>query len=392
MHNEFKKRGVILQKACGIICEYNPFHNGHKYQIEYAKNTLGLPVVCAMSGNFVQRGEASCTDKHIRAKEAVKGGAEIVLEIPFPYSSMTAEKFARAGVEILSKSGMCSHLLFGSECADIEKLRKIAEFLTEPEADEHIQVYQSKNKNISYATARSIYVEARLGIEYTGILSNPNDILGIEYIKAIIETGSNLIPVALKRSVNRDEGSLGMFASSSKIRELVSENNIERAAEYVPDDRVFSEFTDKSDFYTAMHLSLMTKKPEELKNICEISGGVEYALISAAKNSGSYGEMLEALKSKTLTDAKIRRMALFAFFGVTKEYMEKDVPYTFVLSEADSEAAKALLRICRKESEITVARKIGAVKKDAFSSAVYDVSTLAEKVLGLSSKKAENTL
>ena len=377
-----------MHQACGIICEYNPFHNGHKYQIEYAKNTLGLPVVCAMSGNFVQRGSASFMDKNIRAKEAVNGGADIVIEIPFPYSSMTAEKFARAGVTILSKCGMCSHLLFGSECADVEKLRKIAERLADASTDKSIQVYQSENKSISYARARSLIVKDRLGEEFAEILSNPNDILGIEYIKAIIETDSPLIPVALKRSVDRSEGVSGSFASSSFIRELVKNGDTAKAYEYVPCGEVLSESIDTAGFEKLMHLSLMAKNPEDLTDICEISDGLEFAIVKAAKTSESYGEMLEKLKSKTLTDAKIRRMILFAFFGVKKEYMTVDVPYTFVLAMSDNDEAKKLMRICRKKKEITVAQKIGVLKKDDFSESLYNLSRNAEKILELSTKNA----
>ena len=380
------KGGVFLHKACGIICEYNPFHNGHKYQIEYAKSTLGLPVVCAMSGNFVQRGTAACMDKSIRAESAIKGGADIVLKIPFPYSSMTAEKFARAGVVILSKSGMCSHLLFGSECADTEKLTRIAKLLTDADADKCIQVYQSNNKNISYAMARSLFVKEKLGEEFADILSNPNDILGVEYIKAIIETGSGLIPVAMKRSVNRREGADGIFASSSRIRELADEGETDTAGTYIPDKGVFAHYRDTSDFYRTLHLSLMAKNPEDLSEICEISDGLEFALVKAARASESYGEMLEKLKSKTVTDAKIRRMALFAFFGVTKEYMTTDVPHTYVLAMSDTSAAKELMRISRKEKEITVAQKIGALKKDEFSEALYNLSRNAERILELSTK------
>ena len=376
-----------MHKACGIICEYNPFHNGHKYQIEYAKNTLGLPVVCAMSGNFVQRGDAACMDKHIRAKSAISGGADIVLEIPFPYSSMTAEKFARAGVTILSDSGMCSHLLFGSECADVDKLRKIAELLADKDTDNHIQVYQNKDKSLSYAKARSMYIGEILGEEYSSILSNPNDILGIEYIKAIIETKSNLIPVVLKRSVDRSEGVSGNYASSSKVREMTLSGAFEKASEFIPDNRILSEFIDAAEFKKLIHLSLITKKPEDLSEICEISGGLEFAVINAAKASESYEKMLDTLKSKTLTDAKIRRMVLFSFFGVTKEIAAKDVPFTFVLATSESETAKQLLRICRKEKQITVAQKIGTVKKEAFSSEIFELENTAEKVLKLSSKK-----
>ncbi len=350
-----------------------------------------MPVVCAMSGNFVQRGNPSCMDKAVRAAAAIDGGADIVLEIPFPYSSMTAEKFARAGVTILTKSGMCSHLLFGAETADVEKLTAVAKFLVTDKSKKGIQVYQEKDKSISYARARALCVEECLGKEYTGMLSNPNDILGVEYIKAIIETGSNLVPVALKRSIDRKDEMCGCFASSSKIRELVENGDAERAALFVPDDKNFAEYLDSDGFYRTLHLSLMTKKPEELKNICEVSDGLEYAVVNAAKSSDSYGEMVERLKSKTLTDAKIRRMLLFSFFGVTKEYMTKDVPYTFVLAMSESDAAKELMRICRKEKTFTVAQKIGAVKKDDFSAQVFEMCRTAEIVLKLSSgRRGEN--
>lgn len=346
-----------------------------------------MPVVCAMSGNFVQRGNPSCMDKSVRAKAAIDGGADVVLEIPFPYSSMTAEKFARAGVTILTKCGMCSHLLFGAETADVDKLTSVAKLLLTEECQESIQVYQKESKNISYARAREMYVEKQLGDEYAGILSNPNDILGVEYIKAIIETGSSLVPVALKRSVNRKDEMQGVFASSSKIREFAENAEWDKAAEFVPNGDVLNEYLNREDFYRNLHLSLMTKKPEELKSICEVSDGLEYAIIKAAKVSDGYDDMVEKLKTKTVTDAKIRRMLLFSFLGVTKEYMTKDVPYTFVLGMSDSEKSKELMRMCRKEKTFTVAQKMGAVKNDSFSEKVFDICMTAEKVLNLSSGK-----
>jgi predicted nucleotidyltransferase len=169
----------------------------------------------------------------------------------------------------------------------------------------------------------------------------------------------------------------------------VKNGETDKACEYVPANGVFSEFINLADFEKLMHLSLMTKNPGDLYDICEISEGLEFALIKAAKSSESYAEMLEKLKSKTVTDAKIRRMALFAFFGVTKEFMITDVPYTYVLSMSDSEEAKTLMRICRKQKEITVAQKINALKKDGFSEFLYNLSRNAEKILELSTKNTD---
>ena len=117
---------ALSAKACGVVCEYNPFHNGHAYQLKQIREILHLPVVCAMSGTFVQRAEPACMPKAARAACAAKHGASLVLELPFPYSCFTAEKFAEAGVRLLGQSGLCSHLAFGSECADSGLLSALA--------------------------------------------------------------------------------------------------------------------------------------------------------------------------------------------------------------------------------------------------------------------------
>ncbi len=368
-------------KGCGIVCEYNPFHKGHAYQIEYVKKVLELPVVCAMSGNFVQRGEPACMDKKYRAQDAVKNGASVVLEIPFPYCSMTAERFARAGVEILDKSGMCSHIAFGSECADVEKLSEIAEFLLEDTTEKSIQVYQSNNPYISYAVAREAVICRDLGAEYADICENPNDILAIEYIKAIKQLGSSLIPVAVKRTVERAQGSDGVFASSSHIRSLMISDDMESAGNYVPDAKNLEHFTSYDGFYKALHISLMTRTPESLAGICELGGGLEYAVIKAAKSSAAYAEMFEKLRCKTLTDAKIKRMLLFAFLDVSKERASLSPAYTEVLALGENETASELMRICRKQKRITVAQRVSSVKKDALAKEQYEFCRNAENIL-----------
>ena len=339
-----------------------------------------------MSGNFVQRGEASCTDKKSRAESAVKNGADIVLEIPFPYCSMTAEKFAKAGVDILAKSGMCSHIAFGSECADISKLSKIADFLLDDATKSSIQVYQSSNPSVSYAVARTEVVKAELGEEFAEILSNPNDILAVEYIKAIKAENYNLIPVAVKRTVERSEQTKGDFASSSHIRRLLVQGKTSEASEFVPDSSVFSQFIQNDAFYEVIHASFTAKSPEQLANICEINGGLEYAIINSAKSSKNYAEMVENLRSKTLTDAKIRRMLLFAFFGLTKQAANEPVLYTQILACSESEQALDLLRQARKEKQIIVARRISEIRKDAAAFRQFTFCHDAEKTLALTQK------
>ena len=370
--------------GCGIVCEYNPFHNGHKYQIEYIKKKFGIPVVCAMSGNFVQRGKPSCMDKKLRAQCAVNNGADVVLEIPFPFSSMTAEKFARAGVTILDQSGMCSHIAFGSECADIEKLSAIAETLADGKLDKSIQVYQKEHPSTSYASARTICIGEKLGEEYSAIASCPNDILAIEYIKAIKETGSRLIPIAIKRTVNRSEGEAGDFASSSYVRECVMSGKKVDAKKYVPTDTDLDKVESKSGFEKLIHLALMAKNPEDLAKIFEINGGLEYAVIKAARSSENYNEMVEKLRCKTLTDAKIIRMLLFAFLGVTDEMAKENPLYTYLLAKAETPEADNLLRTSRKEKRIILGQRISTVRRDPGARKQYEFARNAEEILSKS--------
>ncbi len=377
-----------MNKACGIICEYNPFHNGHKYQIDHIKSETGLPVVCAMSGAFVQRGEPACKDKNLRASDAVRNGAEVVFEIPFPYSSMTAEKFAEAGVGVLIGSGVCSHIAFGSECGDVSLLSEIAKTLLEEGFTEALKKSRDDNPNMSYALLREREIERRLGKEAADALRHPNDILAVEYIKAIIKSGKDVTPIAVKRTVGRN-GKSGGFASSSLIREMISEGMDDKARQYVPEDCGFSDIrTDFAPFYKVLHASLMTRTPEELSNIPEIGGGLEHAVVKAARTSGSYQEMFQKLRSKTITDAKLRRALLFAFFGVGKETYGEKPRYANVLAMSDTEEAARLMRTSRKEKSIVVSHRISEIKKDESAYRQYDFCRNCENVLSVASKRS----
>ena len=380
----------MQSKACAVICEYNPFHNGHKYQLEYVKKNLGLPCVCIMSGDFVQRGEIAFADKYARAKKAVENGAGVVLELPFPFCCMTAEKFAEKGVEIAEKSGMCSHLAFGSECADLESIKKTAELLLDENFVKELEKSRKENPNKSFASLRSEKIGEKLGKEYADILENPNDILAVEYVKAIIKTNSSLVPIAVKRTAahGANEPACGEFASSSYIRRSFYEKT-DDVNKYIPyniedlgiDNIVSAEKNRR--FWKNVHLALMRETPERLKDICELSGGLEYALVNAAKESKNIEETAEKLKSKTLTDAKIRRMMLFAFFGVTEEKARENVRYTGVLAMSESESAAELMRIARREKQIVIAQRVSAVRKDKKAYEQYQFCENAGKLLKL---------
>lgn len=369
----------MSQNGCGIICEYNPFHNGHKYQIDKVKSLGADYVVCVMSGDFVQRAEPCFQDKMIRAKNAVMSGADIVLELPFPYSSMSAEGFCKAGVEILSKSALCSNIAFGSECGDIQKLTKTAQTLNTSFYNDVIAL-QKENPSLSFARARQSLIEKQLGSEYSIVLENPNDILAVEYIRANLLLENPLVPLPIKRTTPRG-GFDEVFASSSFIRKSITENdNLEFALSKVPDGADMSQtFSDFSAFYSSMLINLMLKTPEQLSDIAEVVTGFEHSIIKNAKNACDFDELLSLLSSKTVTGSKIRRMLLFAFFGVTKQMVKEDIKYTSILALSDK--GKQVLRQKAKDSGIILASRISDIKGDSEAFRQYSFARNCREVL-----------
>lgn len=363
-----------FSKGTGIICEYNPFHKGHAYQIQQLKSMGAEFIVCAMSGDFVQRAEPSFQDKFVRARNAVENGADIVLEVPFPFSSFGAEGFARAGISVLENSGLCSSFGFGSECADVEKLQKIADVLDD-DFRERAKSIQKKEPNLSYAAARQRLVGEMLSGEFAQIISNPNDILGVEYLRA----NKSLVPIAIERKTPRggyDEN----FASSSYIRQILGgEKKKSHVLDKLPENYNFDGIYENTDgFYNHMLLSLMQKSPESLSDIAEVNSGSEYTIVKNAVKAKSYKELSALLSSKTYTDAKIRRMLLFAFFGVTKQMAKQNPLYTEVLAASDK--GRKMLKKYKEDRKIIVASRIADIKTNEEAFCQYSFSRRAGEV------------
>lgn len=364
----------MYTKGTGIVCEYNPFHKGHAFQIAECKKNGSPFVVCVMSGSFVQRGEGAFQDKRVRAQNAVSSGADIVLELPFPYSSMSAEGFAKSALYILENSGLCSDFAFGSECAEVEKLQKTAAVLTK-DFHKRVVAAQKNEPNLSYASCRQRLIEAELGREYSSLVKNPNDILAIEYIRA----NKTLNPIAIKRSTPR-EGFDESFASSSYIRSfLFDEERRAHALEKLPDLYDFSGIYDRDEgFKSFMLLSLMAKKPSELCGVLEVQKGSEYALIDCARKAKSFDELLSLLASKTHTDAKIRRMILFSVFGVDKKLAQTVPLYSEILAASD--LGKKMLKKYKGDRNILLASRVQDIKKNPAAKEQYDFSRLCEEI------------
>ena len=217
--------------AVGIICEYNPFHLGHARMLKGLRRQYDAPLVCAMSGNFVQRGDAAVAHKHARGEMAVRCGADLVLELPTPWAMASAERFAAGGVALLASTGVVSHLAFGSECGDLTALQAAEAALSQPELMPRIR--QLLAQGMAYAPARQQAAE-ELGAP-PRMLSRPNDILAIEYLKALRRQKAPMEPLAvLRQGAGHDGAPSGDTASASYLRTLLRSGRTDEALSYLP--------------------------------------------------------------------------------------------------------------------------------------------------------------
>ena len=225
-------------KSVGIIAEYNPFHNGHAYQLQKAKEASGADfAVAVMSGDFVQRGEPAMFEKRLRAKWALENGADMVITLPAPFALASAEAFALGGVTLLSRSGIADSIAFGSECGDTDLLCRAADILSDEPDELKALIRSNISRGLSYPDARARAFGEYLPSELASVFSSPNDILGIEYIRAIRRIDATLQPIAIGRTgVAHDSAhTCGGFTSASNIRRLIVSGESEHIKSYIPE-------------------------------------------------------------------------------------------------------------------------------------------------------------
>ena len=369
--------------STGIVCEFNPFHNGHKYLIDRAKEETGEKVVCAMSGNFVQRGEWAFADKFLRAKWAVDSGADAVFENPFPFSCATAEVFAKSAVSVLAKSG-CDSLAFGVEDENVTpaELVELARILLDEKVCKAIIGIQKENKNIGYAVARSLCVSEKYGEKYAALLSCPNSLLAVEYAKAIAFFGYDMRMIAVgRKGAGHDGKPCGEFASGSFLRENFSKENIKNyCPETVAENGDVSRATDEKILYSALCARIFSMGETELSEIAELPAEYAQKLVRKACECANYGEFFNALRAKHMTDAKIRRMLIYLLAGVKKKDLSHFPDATNLLAFGE-DGAKLLRKIKKENTDFTVLSKISDMKKLCEKDkAVFEKQLLVEKL------------
>lgn len=335
----------------GIICEFNPLHKGHIHLINSVKGEKN-GIICAMSGNFVQRGEFAVFDKFERARAAIDAGADLVIEIPSVCSTLSAQGFAKAGVDILEATGICNALAFGAECDDTDELKRIAALIKENDS----LIKAELEKGVSYPKARQNIISSP-------VLDGPNNILAIEYISQ-----TKLDTVAIKR-IGAGHDSNDAAFSSSEIRKHLS-----------PDEISSLKNCEKAVLY-----KLRTMKEEDFLNIDDVSEGLENRIVSAVKTAKSLDELYDIIKTKRYTHSRIRRIILRAYLGITKD-IPKSPQYIRVL--AFNGKGREMLSKMKKSASLPVITKYSDAKANGeeiqklfeFESGLTDIYNLGYKI------------
>lgn len=358
--------------AIAVVSEFNPFHNGHKYLLETAKNKTGEGIIAVMSGSFTQRGEVAVTDKFSRARTALENGADLVIELPTVYAVSNAQRFAKCGVEISKAFDCVNFLAFGCENDNIELLQNACNAL-DNENVKTIISEEMKNGNY-YPRAVELAIRSVLGDETADVLTSPNNILAVEYLRNLSNSKVKPLPV-MRKGVQHDSNiTSGNIASASQIRTLL--RNEQQAKSFLPQVPEKITYTENLELITLYKLRSMTL--QDFAKLPDVNEGLENRIFEAVSNYNSVNEIIEAVKTKRYTHARIRRILTCALLGITEDMQNSDVKYARVLGFTQSGAK--MLKSCNMEVVTSVSKALKneniseMISKDVYAT---DVSSLA---------------
>ncbi len=374
-------------KVTGIIAEYNPFHNGHKYQIDTLKRHGNDYIIAVMSGDFTQRGEPALIDKYARARMALLGGADLVIELPVMYATADARRFAEGGVSILHSLGVVDELAFGVEEGSEDLVLEFAEFLSDPPAlyEETLDSYLRKGYSYPLARIKSLglfFDESKL--DY---LEGPNAILGIEYCRAIKKVGSRMVPRAITRKgsdYSATELDVDGMSSASAIRLLLRETfDEELLLKHMPASSVvtlkISKHMYQEDFSAYLHYRLISEP--DFSEYLDVTGAFSNRLVSNAAQYVDYESFIRSLKSKNITHTSVNRLLAHIMLDL-KGTAPLVVPYARVLGF--NKCAEPLLSEIKRNSRIPLITKLAdadmhySLEADIKAADIYE-SALTDK-------------
>ena len=391
-----------MSKFLGIIAEYNPFHNGHLFHLNESKKITGSTyTVAVMSGNFAQRGNTSIIDKWSKAKSAIECGVDLVVELPVLYSISSAENFAEGAIKILDSLKVVDYISFGAETADMNILDTIATILYEEPKEYKNLLSEELKKGISYPKARenALMIYLNNVKKYSNVISSPNNILGIEYLKALKKYNSIIQPIALPRheSGHNDLNYHGNIASSTAIRNITKNNGFDILRKLMPEPsysnlikniKLGHVVPDLSVFEKEIIFNLRKMSIYEISQLPDVSEGLEFAIKNAANSCNNIVEFLNIIKSKRYTSTRIQRILLYSLLGITKKDIalsKKTQPYIRVLGFNEkgkyliSEVSKAnpklnIITSVKKFTDKNLNRNLKLMlEKDIWATDVYTI-------------------
>ena len=370
----------VFLKTIGIVSEYNPFHNGHKYHIEESKRQCGAEAaVCIMSGSFVQRGEPAMFDKWSRAKMAVLGGADLVIELPFVYACQSAEIFSHGAIKILNAFESINYLCFGSELGKTDKLFKMAELLINEPPELQVKLKEFLSEGHTYPKAVSLALAAYYSsseLPMSDIINTPNNVLGIEYIKSLMQQKSPIQPHAILRIANNynDTEIKQPIASATAVRrELKGQGFSGKAKTSLPAEshQIIKELMDANkalfldDFSDLILYRLRVMKDSDYLTFFNTKEGIENRLKKAAASSSNCENLIEKVKTKRYTRTFIQRLLIHILLDLKSQdvvsFKNPNNPaYIRVLCFNDK--GKSLLNKIKKDSIFPIITKVASYK------------------------------
>lgn len=379
-------------RIVGLIAEYNPFHNGHKYHIEKAKKIANADyAIVVMSGNFVQRGAPAIMPKHLRAEAALKSGADLVIELPVCYATGTAEQFAYGAVSLLDKLGCVDALCFGSECGDINALSGLVKILCKESSEYKIALQTALRSGMSFPLARQNALDKLFpDCNYGQLLSEPNNILGIEYLKALYRLGSKIEPLTIKREISHyhDKELQEQFSSASALRNKIAVGDFAVLYGQIPSVCMPSLKNAHevrypiyaNDFSLLLKYKLLNETSATLIEYADVSEELANRIYNRLNDYVSFEQFCELLKTKEITYTRICRALLHILLGIKKSDYD-EIQYARILGFRSS--SSVILSCLKKSSSIPLITQLSKdeilsdltrnmLKIDVFASDLYE--------------------
>lgn len=349
-------------RIAGIIAEYNPFHNGHRWHIAETRRLTGCDyVLVCMDGHFTQRGEAAIQSKWDRVRAALLCGADAVFELPALFAVRTADAFARGGVGVLGGLGI-DVLCFGSELADLDLIENLANIHIKEPTSVSNDIQRALAAGMTYARARGEAVSRYLNVP-ADALNSPNLTLAAEYVRAIQDGGFGMVPLAVQRRGGYHDEALGEFASASAIRMAFEQSRFDEAFRAIPEPARFPP-----DRLHAMDDMLMQRlwemRIEDMAALPDLSEGLEHRLFKACRKTGTRAALLDALKCKRYTHARLSRMLTHAALGVTRAFAEAHPAPTYARLMGIRREAKPLLKALKARATLPIISNPSQLRDD----------------------------